>query len=372
MKNISINTWLIFIFVLDTGGWIGLRPFIMATFLLISIVNFNSKINIIPVVAWIVLILLMIPSIISGVNAGIEMTVVLPFIYPILIFPLFYFIAVNSKITSEQLINAGAFFSAFIIILFFGSQLAIPACVSLIDYLSNNPEAGFFKEKTTFFEIPVQGIYFKATLLLIPLGVLAAGAKRWNVLTLIIFALIVAQSKTGVFILSIFSMMTAIRREKISVISISIIIFFISALIIFAIVTESIYEDLALGFATRGLHAYSMYEVITNSWPNFFTGFGAGSSFYSYGFLDYTNDSEVSQLEVLRRYGILFLAALTAFFYITYKKLIKNYDRPWAISILSYFIVSASNPVLLSTPAILYYAVVASRISKKYKTNKIN
>ena len=91
MSYQSLTTWLLFLFILDTGGWIGLRPVVIALLILISVIRFKPTANLKPIFAWVALIILMTPSIFAGESAGVSLSDAMPFIYPILVFPFFYF-----------------------------------------------------------------------------------------------------------------------------------------------------------------------------------------------------------------------------------------------------------------------------------------
>lgn len=360
--------WLIFIFILDTGGWLNARLPVLLAFLLLMIVKNRINFNLRPTIAWVVMLAAIIPSLIVGSNYGVDILSALPYIYPILIFPILYIIFNSLRINEMDLVSAGFLFSILIVALFFGSLVGNSTVLSLLDFLANEPSAGFFKEKATFLNIPVQGIYFKATLLLTPIGLLAYTRRQWVAFFLILSALMIAQSKTGIFLLIFFcslmdfKRMNLVRYLTLTVVALSTI------LLIFSI--EALYEDILLGLVTRSLHFVSIYETFSNSWSGLFTGFGAGSTFYSYGFQEYTDDSEISQLEVLRRYGIVFLLIFCYFYIYGILRLLKNNNKPLAMALILFFVVSASNPVLLATPAIIFYAIVSCVIFKHSQVEK--
>jgi hypothetical protein len=249
-----------------------------------------------------------------------------------------------------------------------GSLAGNSTVLSLIDFLASEPSAGFFKEKATFLNVPVQGIYFKATLLLTPIGLLAYSKKQWGAFFLILCALVIAQSKTGIVLLIIFCSFLNFKRMNLVKYSTLTVVALGTTVLIFSI--EALYEDIALGLVTRSLHFVSIYEAFSDSWSTLFSGFGAGSTFYSYGFLEYTDDSEISQLEVLRRYGIVFFLTICYFYLYGIFRLLRNNNKPLAMALLLYFVVSASNPVLLATPAIIFYAIVSSLIFRKTHIEK--
>jgi hypothetical protein len=369
-----ISGFLLFLIFLDTGGWLHVRSFILSWLFLKALNLSISKYDLYFLKIWLVVILLLIPSILNAKNQGIDLLTSITYIYPLLIFPIYLLAAKN--INSKDLVNCAMYFSIFIISLFILSFLNVSLINTFIDYLNTQKNAGFFSVKSSFFIFPMQVIYFKATLLLVPLAILAVFQERWVVFLLIIGALIIAPSRTGVIFIVIFLFF---YFSKFNLKFIFLLLIVITLTVSYLIENSS--SDLVVDFffsgSTRMLHIDSLFDYFKKNPNYFFFGGGPGSFFYSEGFmlqesLGYTDDSEISQLEVLRRYGVFFMLFLHIIFFNIVKKLFKNSRQDLAISLIAYYLVSASNPVLLTAPAVLFYAIILRELKTSIQqSNKI-
>lgn len=118
------------------------------------------------------------------------------------------------------------------------------------------------------------------------------------------------------------------------------------------------------GFAIRFGHVISVIDTLLND--NMFLGMGPGSTFYSMGFGSETNNIEISQLEIIRKYGLVgyFIINLAYFFVIKYFYSVgKNKEL---ICLMAFYFVSYSNPVLLTFNLSLFVGLFFSD-SKKIK-----
>ena len=357
------SVFLIYLYFLDTGGWIGLR---LAVLLCMLAMTFLVTIRIrIPVnLLWLLFISLIAPSMFVSSITNISFEDSLKYIYPIIVFPLYFYIADNLKITPCHLIDVGGLFALTVIILFAAYYCNVPFAMEIMEYLSNTPDAGFFKEKSTFVDGVIHNIYFKATLLLVPIGVLAVGYKKYAISCLVIVALIIAQSKAGIVVLFIFSAWTVLGNRLFNIPFIS----FASAIgvLVFNYVSnvDALRDDLLTGSSVRLLHIDSVFKQYSNDWYYLFTGFGPGSEFYSEGFGGFTDDNEISQLEMLRRYGVGFTILFITVYFSIVKKCFRQGKYIEGKSFLSYFIICATNPVLLSAPALFFYAIFISFVMR--------
>jgi hypothetical protein len=320
---------------------------------------------------WFVLLLLMIPSLYNALEQGVELGTSLTYVYPLLIFPIY--LVATSKLVTRDIINSGKYFCIFILFLFVFRTFNIGPIDTFFNYLIDQKNAGFFSEKVSFFSMPLQGIYFKATLLLVPIGILSIFEKRWVILMLIFAALFVAPSRTGIIVIVIFLLVHLFKHKILYMLLVFLLLILIFAYILLYSSNELIL-DFLVGGSTRMLHVDAVIDYFTAHPNYFFFGGGAGSVFYTEAFslqenLGFTDDIEISQLEILRRYGVFFLVYLFFVFYKVGRGLWINGRKDLTLALILYFLVSASNPVLLTAPAVLFYSVILNELEKSSRNN---
>ncbi len=114
-------------------------------------------------------------------------------------------------------------------------------------------------------------------------------------------------------------------------------------------------------------HITSILEVLLNDVKSLLFGMGGGSSFYS-SYLQYkVVNSEVSQLECLRRFGIIFTSIFFLYIFLIIYSLYKTNKKILACGLLMLFLATASNPQLLSPMFLIILAMC-----KEVKTKKQN
>lgn len=106
----------------------------------------------------------------------------------------------------------------------------------------------------------------------------------------------------------------------------------------------------------KDLHKVSYMEIFSSHpLKTIFTGWGAGSEFYSKGFHKITNTTELSFFETIRRYGIC--STILIFLFIWFRPIIfcfTNripfiYQMFFSVIIISYICVACTNPFLLGS-----------------------
>lgn len=106
----------------------------------------------------------------------------------------------------------------------------------------------------------------------------------------------------------------------------------------------------------KDLHKTSYMEIFSeHPYKTFFTGWGAGSEFYSKGFDEMTSTTELSFFETIRRYG--FVSTVLIFIFIWGRPIIYCFSNKMplvyqlylSIIIVSYIFVACTNPFLLGS-----------------------
>lgn len=113
-------------------------------------------------------------------------------------------------------------------------------------------------------------------------------------------------------------------------------------------------------------HIISIVEIMLNDIQKLLFGMGGGSSFYS-GYLGYTvSNSEVSQLECLRRFGIIYSALFFGYIFLIIYNMYKANQKMLSWGLFMLFIATASNPQLMSP----MFLIVLFMCKKMYGENK--
>lgn len=360
--RIIFKSFLLFLFILDTGGWIGIRPLIILLWLInINKININ-KFDLKIMSAWFSLIILSMPALYQTYLESVEFSSFASKYFPILLFPVFYFLLKINRYESNTFAMTGLFFSLFIIILYVGKYFGISQIEQLISYLDLIPEAGFFSEKAAYSDSLHPTVYFKGTLVLVIFACICIVEERLITLLCILGALFVAPSRFGVLILLLFyinnicTYLTPFIRKYAA--------FTVTAITLFLCYVFVINnDDIQYSLAARLLHVSSITDYFSKFPMKFLFGFGPGTEFYSYGFERYTDDIEISQLELLRRYGVVFFFILHFFLINLLIIFRRNNMKSFFYGILGFYIAALSNPVLTSVPAMIIFAGMISSLS---------
>jgi hypothetical protein len=105
-------------------------------------------------------------------------------------------------------------------------------------------------------------------------------------------------------------------------------------------------------------HVRSYEEDLNTRWTALLWGEGADSAFYSEGFQNWTTVSELTYVEMVRLFGIpVTIAIIAALAWIGYL-LIARGAWTLAIAYVGYLVISASNPLLISSTGLLALCAV--------------
>lgn len=376
----QINSFLLFLFLLDTGGWLHVRLAVVTIFMLQYLIRSKSAFKRGVLLAWLILMLLMTPSLYNAYVGGVEVVRSVLYIYPLLVFPIFYIVFTSINVTMDTFLVGMRFFG-FFVVTFFLLRVYQPSLVEgFVQILQSDASIGFFDRKTAFLGPWMPVVYFKATLIMVPAAIIAFYKKRWKDFILFFAFLVVAPSRTGVFVVMIFILIDLYKSKYIALLrSAFVLVIPIVVLILVKDFAKLFVFIMDAGAAPRLLHFPAVWNYFSERPMYFLFGGGPGSTFFTEAFIfqenrGWTDDSEISQLEVLRRYGIFF----TAYLLVLFKK-VSRMTRSKGFSeisyaLWSYFLVAASNPVLLSTPAIVFYSIALVELSlknmKKYENGK--
>ncbi|SSR64279.1 Uncharacterised protein [Acinetobacter baumannii] len=342
---------LLFFFV-DSGGVLGLRILgvvILSFYFFISILYLH-KIDMhvfnISIFSFIVFIYCYLVSNYNNISTVDSINKLIVFIFmPIFIFSLMF---LNHQVVKKSLIYSGLLFSLVILLTFI--------------YFIIDP----FGAEIIFKELEIPGwfylradnypqVYYQATLTLVPICIFSYCYGYKKIGLVILLTLLISLSRFGFFCAIIIIILFEFFNTKKLVLSLFYI--YLSIMVLFPFLGYALYVNSDLpkvysaysnddGLYIRLGHLYSIYDFFTTK--SFIFGSGAGSYFYTIGFHEYVDNIEISQLELLRRNGLIgYYLASSLLIYISYL-LIKKELYIEFICLFAFYIISFSNPVLLT------------------------
>jgi len=380
-KSTILSTFVFFVFIFDSGGGLNLRNIglILILMLLIYETFFNhgaKNINKYFLLFYCGSLSFLLASVIIAllnratfVNANLHnfgLYSLLPF----------YILAKNRYLTINGYLKSVNIFCAIVLILFFGRLFGIAPVVQIFGFIATRAD-GFFRY-VQFANSPlvIPNVYFQGMLATVPAAVIMVSQKKFKSFALVMLTLFIAPSRFGVFVCILFFLILYIK--KIYIIIFASVVFVLS-MILFEIPVFvdflDIFDRTTYGHVVRTGHLESILFLFTSHLPYFIIGQGPGTMFFSLGFGSYTDSVEISHLDFIRKYGILYFIVLNiAFFYLMHKLYKKSIlSKQLTYGLLAHYVVAASNPVLLSLPFMMFLSVciVTSEADRRlYKNEK--
>ncbi|MGV1017855.1 MAG: hypothetical protein ACOYBW_10830 [Fluviibacter phosphoraccumulans] len=341
-----LKVLLFFLIILDTGGWLGIRVYcVSAVFLLYGSRSIN-KLSPLLVICWLIGLLLITPAIYVSYTSGIEIDKILPWIVVPVFFPIFFVSVAGARLNDADIIAIGYMLSTCTLLVSLIRFLDLDFANVLVGFLIER-DAGFFNIKESFFGVQPDA-YFKWSLFLVIPACIAIFNKQKISSASNLLALLAAPSRFGAILVSMYLLFNSKINRSLAVLT-----------ILFCIFIAFGYFEQDEGVSIRTLH-FNDYSNLLFDVNRLFWGYGPGSEFYSSGFQMYTDNTEISQLEILRKFGIYFFLFLNAvYFYVVVIAFKKNF-RAHSGALLIYYLASISNPVLVSIPSLIYFCYVIS------------
>jgi hypothetical protein len=354
--HIFITAISIFFIIIDTGGWSNLR-FLGLLFILISFFyRFNLR-NIIKkdidLFLAILLFLAIFPSLLSPNISNQDFSLGVSQVLPIFLYPLLLILIHLRESQYDEIVSTLTnTFSTVIIVFYILRLLDVSIVNSFAELLDAEREAGFFDYKSNILGVYLPVVYFKPTLLLVPLGLYCLIINKKLAFYCALAALFIAPSRTGFLVLLLFYFAKHFREFSFTSKALMTFFLFLSINFILSFIDL---ENLMFGLSVRLEHLFSLMKLSIN-FESIIFGQGPGTSFFSSGFNKMTDGVELSQLEFIRRHGVLGFFCLVL---IWVKAAYSN--RLWRQPILAYWIVSMSNPVLAVFFSFVLLAVILSK-----------
>ena len=366
-KNL-LNILCIYLLLIDSGGGAKLRLFSLLYIVIHSILFLlnNKKFNFIYIILWVLLIFSLFPSILISLESNVTISNIIPWITALLFSPIIYMFIINAEVSLNEIIYSGLFFSLTIIFIFFGRLMNIQFFAIINDFFLINSN-GFFGYVIVN-EIPFPNVYFQATLSLVPIAILSIFFKKYLITILLLIALIVSPSRTG-FLFVCFYLIANITLNNFSPFKILLFTLLLISLFSFPPIFDrfiKMFTSENEGSSIRIGHLSSIYDFFIKNPINIIFGQGPGTYFYSYGTKTLENNMEISQVEFIRKFGLISFFFFLAFYFIPFLSIKKDNTKPIIHALFFYFLVSFSNPVMYSFFLLILLAISYKEFNLKY------
>ena len=368
LKSLLLGTLFYFILI-DSGGATGIRNITISLFFIIGFLSmFFIKYHLSNKILLIFLSILF--SIFYAIFIGIINNIYYIKVITLLFFLLFIiivfytFILFSKQVIINALIFGGYLFSTGIFIVHFMIFIEIvPVEILLIGLNILN---GYF-HPFGILGFEYYSIYFQATLTLVPLAITAYLYNKKMAFYIFLFALAISLSRFGIITILLFVFFVNMFGEKKLSYAISkYFLFFILSFTLFYFYTYLFnYENYISTNTSANVRIGHLISLVDSfSFNNFLFGQGGGSYFYTIGRDMYVDNVELTQLELIRKYGIIFFIIfhliINSLFLLLYR--IKEYS--FIIIIFSFYFVSLSNPVLTSLTFSIFFGFGIAELSK--------
>lgn len=374
--NIEKNIYLLFIFltILDFGGAFGLRYaawVIMISYIFLNLVKGKYKL---PKAFLLVegTLFFFYPVLLVGYSSIVHSVPLSQSLSEMTSFAIIsiYIFTINLK-SKRELIDPiktnGFFFSVLIIIMFILLLILIRignfsqinsireyAYLNRIGYIGTTNRIGIGLSPN---------VYFRWSLILVPLSVMffKDNTKRF----VVILTSILMVSSTGVVLFSGIGVVLCIyysgkkKRKTLkslfSIMIIFVIILGISRIIDLSFITEVFTSD-SVSTNMKLKHIESAIKVIFESPETLLFGTGIGSLFYTTGTNEFVSNIEVSHINMIRQFGIIYFLLFTLYVIKLSFNLLNTDDEgiKLGVGLISFFVAAGTNPLLLSPIFILY------------------
>jgi len=324
--------------------------------------NRISKIFLYPILLF---LFSLIPAVGISLINFIPFSVILNWTLSFLMLPFLYYYVKGSNLTIDNFIQAGTIFAIIVITLFLGRLFEIGLILEMNDYIMARSN-GFFGNKNFLSGDILPNVYFQGTLSLIITGALSLKYRNYLNFVIILLALIIAPSRFGFLLLVFWLLFVLITKNIRYILFLPFILFILFIILIqlpFGKELFSIFTGEADSLSIRNGHFVSISNIFIKNPISLIFGQGPGSIFYTSGIDSITDNIEISQLEFIRKYGLI---SFTFFCVLYFRPFLFKFNNSkfYKGTLLLYFVVSFSNPVLFSIFSMLFLTFVYVIIEK--------
>lgn len=247
----------------------------------------------------------------------------------------------------------------------------IPSGTSLTNIISNmadNYDEYYGVRPDSMVAVP--RIYFRVTLVFVGGFAYSIFRNKYVFVAIYLAALLLSYSRGGLIVCAIIFLLFSLNNiSKIKSNFTPTIIILIVSYLMLNYYSPRVTEHMEGLFASSSYyiridHLNNLMEIWNGSIYNLLVGFGSGSSMFSDVYGGQISNIEMSQVETIRRYGILWSFSLfTIMFFIIYNS--KKYIHPSiSMSLIALFLATLTNPVMQS-PIFVFFYITAYRMYRQ-------
>ncbi len=361
----------VYLLMIDSGGAFGLRNIgfiLIGMFALPYLIRKSVDIK----VAMIILLSILVSFIglYSNIINDVEISKAFQWIAFLIAIFIFYksFLLFSEREFVNGFLLAGFLFSISVLLVHFLliTNLFIPQdeLLTVLNLFFN----GFF-HRYSILGFDYFSIYFQSTLTLVVFTIIAYLNKSYKLYILFLFVIAISLSRFGFFVaVAIPILIYLIGVSKLSKLITIYIIPFSFTIIIFYFMIYFIYNDTFVAdiylssSEARIAHTISIIESFNIY--NFFMGQGLGSEFYTMRSGSLTDNTELSQLEFIRKFGFIAFLLFHLMIFLTMYFAHKKSFHKANLYIFTLYLASMSNPILTSLLFSILIGYSLSRILK--------
>jgi len=368
MKRL-ISCVVIFGVIFDSGGGLGIRSgalIVLFIFTMLASIKTARGINNRAFIAMLAIYAIAIMGQIIALLNGVSFSATLKYSFAFYSLLFFLIAANNGYLSISSYCDAAIIFSLIIIIFFLSRLFAFVPIVRVFESITLKANGMFNTKVFSNSSSILPNVYFQGTLALIPAGVFLISMKKNISFLICLVALAVAPSRFGFLVLIVFLLI--VRGRRLFLVAFLLIAIYllirVSSIEIPAIIDlNELFSVNSYDNIVRRNHIESLFSLFNENPMYLLIGQGPGSYYFTTGYNAFVDSIEISQVDLLRRYGIVVFGILNSLFFGFLIKLSKYYgsrQRGFSMALLAHYIVSFSNPVLLSLPAMIFISASIS------------
>lgn len=248
--------------------------------------------------------------------------------------------------------------AVFILFTYFGFLLEIKFVMNYVSWLVKDIQAALIGPRS-FGEVNITMVYYKtAPLLVFPVAYMFSDKIKIStffMIFIVLAALFVSGTRANMLVAILMLFLFVFLKINYSF-KLLVIAFFLSLLVAFS---PSIFDNFLnpgeVSNTIKTQHMQSYYYYFLDNTVLFIFGSGLGSGFYSSGFDEIVQQTELVYLDILRTHGIIFLLIVLFVLLYPFFKVLKI-NKFKAYGYLFYLIIAGTNPLLFSSTGMLALA----------------
>lgn len=279
----------------------------------------------------------------------------------------------NDKITFFNKLLFPCIIISLITIFTYLTTLIFPAIEILIYNISSSKGSFIMLSRREFVGIEVTQVYYKTSaILVLPLAVYfdkflfgeKYKVKYLMISLLFVVSLLMSGTRANALsVILIISFLLTIKIRENRVVKFFYLPAIIGGIVCISYILYKIFNDQGeVSLEAKTGHLYSLMNELS-SLDTLFLGQGPGAVYYSIALNEYTAQSELSYLEIIRMFGLFGGGIVIILFFFPLYLCYKNkpaYYKSFMLGYLAYLFIGGTNPLLISSTGIVVLAVAYS------------